>query len=519
MLETGPLAGVLSGLEAHLHDIADAFVGSPQSVADQERIDLIRLIKSYSGEDYSSRFPAARVEEWLEYFGEDLSLSVTILDTGKTYTITKHSKPELAELLKYLDRYEVAQLTASLDLRKVELIRQVGSMLGATPHAVFLSPTSLRKRCTLSGVEALYQAGVISVAQHTVVAVLDADGLLQSRLLTVVGMRGLYMEAGRPLVLPQTRGNAWERIRTWRDQNTFWDGMLSEIPPDAFQVRVVQSGLEAVRSAMLGLSDVLSILQLCAAVAPTNKHLDGIVVRNSGPSIHVPKDALFDAWDDTVPRVLTAPFRTYRWVFLGEDEDKLDIVRDLMERELRAAPKNPLDHLLRSFGNLLDSSRASYATIRKKAFESYIRVRGEALASVDAFAVATQANIDKVRDDMLNRVLQFFAAVVAFVTVNVLKPDISRQLQVIGLLFVAIYVILIIIFQMLPSWWQYEEQRARVKNKVNAYAELSLGERRAILNKVPAEFWNSFSKWYFACLGMYVLELVALSWGIGYLLH
>lgn len=303
----------------------------------------------------------------------------------------------------------------------------------------------------------------------------------------------------------------WGRIRAIRDANSTWHDSLSGLDPGFGQVEIIGTGMESVAYRLLGASDILSYLQFATSIV---RRGDALIARFSKPGgvvWEVSVSQLYSNADAPSTQVPTPAFQLLRWGYQGEDYDKIDIVRDRVDRELHGTQGELASHLIQSAPEIHLSARATYKALRERAFESFMKARQEAEAKVAAAVSGYRTNIDKLRTDMLTRVLQFFTAIAAFLAVSVLQPNLPNWIKAFGLGSAIIFVCLVIGFQLFPAYQDFRQQCAEANRMVDGYDNLLSTVRDQIKSSLPSGRWNVFTIWLALCTGVYLLELLGFA--------
>lgn len=503
-----------TALETGLLDLAQAFGISAETLASYELREGMDFPKTYTGDDFERLFTPDRVTSWFSVFGRDLSLHIDVIDMDQVVDITSSTdvQASLQTVAEANMQYVLQRVSVTATLAKAHTTQVLGDELGVRLDALFFFSATFTDRLTLSGLQSLYTSKVLSPDCHAVIGIVFGSGMIRSRYLTVIGLRDLSRSDFLPLPSPSRRRPKWEHIRGIRDASMMWQDALGDADPNTFQVRVVQPGLETVALHLLGLSDLLSLLQFGTSLVQRDR--ETLLARFSKPG--------GTTWEvttntshlvDSVPGIgrYTPAYALFQWGYLGEDYDKIDIVRDLIDRELRGRDGDLVRHLLRATPDLLDSARATYKALRERAFERYMKQRQEAENTIALFVSARRADLDKLRTDMLTRVLQFFTAIAAFLTIGVFQPHLPRWIQGSGLASAMLYIGLIGGFQLLPAWLEFRKRRAEATEMVNSYDLLDPTMRSNLLKKIPSGKWSEFTIWLLLCGLVYVLEFVGFA--------
>jgi hypothetical protein len=172
-----------------------------------------------------------------------------------------------------------------------------------------------------------------------------------------------------------------------------------------------------------------------------------------------------------------------------------------------------------SGSELLEDARANYKIVRHRAFEAYLRSRQEAIEAIQSFMTSTQKDLDTLRKDVLDTTLRFSAGIIAFLAANVLQLNLSKFVITVGFGLGLFYLVLAIGFQLFPFWQQYKAQLKEAKQIVNAHSELTLAERTRLIDMLPSNFWNTFTKWFVACTVAYIMWAIVLICILMFLLN
>lgn len=340
---------------------------------------------------------------------------------------------------------------------------------------------------------------------------LTGSGILQSPLITIFGQDASIEDFSRlPKIKPILR--AWNRAHSLRDTNTIWAAPLADISPDAFQVTQIRPGLEASYETIRGICNILSLLQFCVSVLEDDEKWHVSIARLGGPIIDVASNVSYR--DSSTSGLSPSLYRLYRWAFLAESYDKIDIVRELIQHEIRDRKDNPLQHLLASGSALLEGARANYKILRRKAFESYLHSREEAIEAVQTFVTSTRKDFDALRKGVLDTTLQFSIGIIAFLAA-ILQFNLSKIVISVGFCLGLFYLVLTASFQLLPFWQQFRAQYNAARKTVDIHSELTLTERDRLLEQLPRGTWNSFTCWFWAGSAVYILWAIIL---IGFLI-
>ena len=222
-------------------------------------------------------------------------------------------------------------------------------------NALFFFERTLIESLTLKQIQVLQKEGVFSSDQHTVIAVLTGSGMLQGPLLTVFGQRGASIEDISRLPKIESTARAWHRARSLRDTTTMWAAPLANIAPSTFQVAQIHVGLEATYKTMVGICNILSLLQFCVSVRDGDGEIWHVsIAYPGGPVIDIASNIQYQ--DNSTSGMSPSLYRLYRWAFLAESYDKIDIVRELIRHVIRDGEGNLLSHLMASGSELLEGA-------------------------------------------------------------------------------------------------------------------------------------------------------------------
>lgn len=490
-----------------LQDLCSALCLEPYVLAEREHLADMTVVAHPSVDEFPRLFPLSRVETWFSVLGEDLRIRIAVSDHPASYNLTSSDYADISTLLQLLDRFDIEHIAVNVEVKKDHLRKWIADVAGVSIDALFFYPITLESRLNIRGIDALLREGALSPRKHSVICVLDSTGLLQNPYLTIVGVREQALRQIRTPPSRAVRERVWAASLGMRNTVAIWSAPLSDIAPDLFYVDEVQPGLESIRKAMTGICDALALLQFCSTVSEHSTLVIANVAQSGGGHIEMKSDA---AYRSTPSLLGSSPFRMYRWAFRGESYDKIDVVRDLMIRELRSISGDAVTHLIAASPQLLEAARASYRIVRKQAFESYLRSRDDAQAKVSVFMASTRDNIDKLRGAMLTRVLEFFAALIAYLTADVLKTNIPRSIKAIGVGLGLFYLVLIAIFQLYPAWRQNQKEHDEALQAVESHTELTPAERQRFVSRLPSGRRTEFTDWFWACVTVYGLGAVAL---------
>lgn len=509
MITASALPLLINQIRAQLTDLETAFGKPKGTLPDWERDRELQITRVCSGEDFALHFTPDRVEPWFACLGDDLMLRITISDDEQghqRYLVNQHEREALQNALDHVNRYEVDQVSVVCILTKSHLTEHVSAILGAHLDGLFYFQSALESRINLKGVESLFGTDMLRLDRHVAIGVITSTGLLQGTYVTVIGLDDLISNDFEQFPSVRARVQAWSNARALRDSSATWVGFLSEVDPLTFDVRQKRPGLGGIKSRMDYIADILALLQFCTSVTwADGQTIRATVARPSSTSMLIGPEGIQEVTELGNECDKLASCRVFRWAFTAEDYDKVDIVRDLIEREVRGRRDNIAQHLRGVMPQLLEAARATYKAIRTRAFESYLQARDEAKRRVSNFVDSSQTSIDKLRTDMVNRALQFFAAIIAYLAVSVLQPGLPTRYKVIGLALGIVYIGLIGIFQMVPACLVYRKQRQDAEDAVSGFDILTPNERSKIISKLPTGFWTDFTKWFAACCAIYAI--------------
>jgi len=452
-------------------------------------------------------------------FDSDLIIDGDIDEYGVHEQITCKDRSGLDRLLDVVGRYEIDVVDIRVTITKEALKASVRDLVHLPSiDALFFFEQTLIESLTLRHIQDLQEEGAFLPDRHTVIALVAGSGMLQGPLLTVFGLRGASTEdfAGLPRIEPTLR--AWRTAHSLRDTTAMWAAPLANIAPSTFQVVEIHEGLGATYEALVGICNILSLLQFCVSVQESDAEIWRVsVAYPGGPVLEIASNRPYH--DNSTSGMSPSLYRLYRWAFLAESYDKIDIARELIRHEIRDREGDPLPHLLASGSELLEGARANYKILRQKAFEAYLRSRQEAIEAIQTFMTSTREDLDTLRKDVLDTTLRFSAGIIAFLAANVLKLDLSKFVIMVGFGLGLFYLVLAAIFQLFPSWQQYHAQLEEAKQIVNAHDELTLTERTRLISQLPNRSWNTFTKWFLACSFVYLVWAMILVGILLYLLR
>lgn len=153
---------------------------------------------------------------------------------------------------------------------------------------------------------------------------------------------------------------------------------------------------------------------------------------------------------------------------------------------------------------LLEEARANYKILRRKAFESYLHSRQEALEAVQSFVTSTRKDLDALRKGVLDTTLQFSIGIIAFLAA-ILQFNLSKIVITVGFCLGLFYLVLAAFFQLFPLWQQFRTQFDATREAVEIHSELTSTERNRLIRQLPSGMWKSFTFWFWAGSAVYVL--------------
>lgn len=495
-----------------LEDIAVTLSVHKDILIKSESLTICSFAGSCSDREFTNKFSHEQLETWYSVLGSDLIFDISIDEYDTHEQITRQNQSAMKHIFDIIDKFDIDAIAIRVTVKKEFLKANIKEILHIPSiDALFFFERNLVEYLTLNGIQDMQQAGVFLPDQRTIIAVLTGVGMLQTPLLTVFGLRNASSieEFSRlPKIEPTVR--AWHKARSLRDTTTIWVAPLADIAPATFQVAPIHAGLEATYEVIVGISNILSLLQFCVSVSmgdAKNWHVS--IAHPGGPVFDINGDTSYQG--SSISGLASTWFRLYRWAFLAESYDKIDIVRELIQHEIRDKKDDPLHHLMGLGSVLLEGARANYKILRHQAFEAYLRSRQEAIETIQAFVISIRKDLDALRKDVLDTTLRFSAGIIAFLAANVLKLDLSRIVIAVGFGLGLLYLVLAAFFQLLPLWQQYGIQSKEAKEIVEAHKELSQTERNRLVNQLPKRTWHtSFTKWFLACSIVYILWAMTL---------
>jgi hypothetical protein len=361
-----------------MRDLAGAMDISPTYLSQNEHLAECVLSSFCSGDEFVERFTYERVTAWYRALGTDLTIQ---FDTPEGQLVVSQLNYEdgLDKLHRMVEEIEVDRVSIDITVRKEDLRTRIAAYIGVPIDALFLFEETLLDRLTLDGVQVLLDHKVLSRERHTIVGILSGTGLLTSTYLTVVGLSDALSADFLQLRSPAYSERKWCHVQMLRDTIALWATPLKEIAPDMFVMEQQRQGLEKIHRALAGICDVLSILQFCVSVnSYDSKIWRATPTYPSSRIIDVASNVPYRDPSDSLTGLAPAAYRLYRWAFSAENYDKINVVRDLLQRDIADSQADLLDRLIEAAPQLLESARANYKILRHKAFEAYLRSRQEA---------------------------------------------------------------------------------------------------------------------------------------------
>jgi len=504
------LENFCSAVYEALENIACVLEIQKNTLIKSESLALCTFAGSCSDDKFTDNFSQEHLDAWYSLFGNDLNIDVFIEELDTHEQITCNDQSGLNNIKAVLDRYEIDVVDIRVTIKKEVLKSKVRDIVHVPSiSALFFYESTLIESLTLKQIQALQNEGAFSPDQHTVIAILTGVGMLQGPLLTVFGQTGGTIEeiSHLPKIEPTMR--AWHKARSLRDTTTTWTAPLADIAPSTFQVEQIHAGLEATHNTMEGICNILSLLQFCVSVLEGESEIWHVAVAYpGGPIIDIASNLIYQA--DSTPDISPSLYRLYRWAFLAESYDKIDIVRELLRHMIRRGETNLLSKLIASGSELLEEARANYKILRRQAFDAYLRSRQETIEAIHSFMTSTRKDLDTLRKDVLDTTLRFSAGIIAFLAANVLQLNLSIFVISVGFGLGIFYIILAIIFQLTPLWQQYIAQYSEAVQAVDAHSELTSTERSRFIGQLPNKRWNSFKKWFLVCFISYLVWALVL---------
>ncbi len=486
-----------------LENIASVLNIQKDILIKSEKLAECSFAMSCSDKEFADDFSPERLNTWYSALGSDLTISVSIEEHSTYEQITCLDRSGLNRVLDVIDKFEIDVIEIRVTLKKEVLkARMIDILHIPAIDALFFFEKNLVDSLTLKSIQNMQKDGVFLANQPTIIAVLTGVGMLQSPLITVFGLKGISIEDLSQLPKRKPLLRAWEKAHSLRGSNTIWAAPLNDISPDAFQLTQVHVGLEATYETMRGFCNILSFLQFCVSVIADDEKWHASIARLGGPMIDIASNISYH--DDSSSGLSPSLYRLYRWAFMAESYDKIDIVRELIQHELRDRKDNHLQHLLVSESTLLEGARANYRILRRKAFEAYLHSRQEVLEVVQSFVISTRKDLDALRKDVLNTTLQFSVGIITFLAA-ILQFNFSKLVITVGFSLGLFYLVLAAFFQLLPLWQQYQTQYDEAKKTVEIHNELTLTERDHLISQLPHRTGNSFTRWFWVSSIVYIL--------------
>lgn len=501
-------ASLFSEVHEALENLASILDIQNDTLIKSESLTVCTFAGFCTESKFIDRFSQDHLDAWFSVFGNDLTIVISIDEQGVQKQITWKDRSGLNLILEVIDECEIDVIDIQVTIKKEDLKTRVrDSIQVPSIDALFFFEETLRKSLTLKHIQELQKEGVFLPDQRTVIAVLTASGVLQGPLLTVFGLKDVSIDALSPLPKIGPTLKIWHKGHSLRDTTSMWVAPLATTAPTTFLVSQVHGGLEATYENLLGICNILSFLQFCVSIREGDAYIWHIsIVHPGGPLIEIASNILFR--DNSTAELSPSWHRLYRWAFLAESYDKIDIVRELIRHEIRSKDGKSLSQLIASGSELLEDARANYKILRQRAFEVYLRSRQEAIEAIQSFMTSTRKDLDTLRKDVLDTTLRFSAGIIAFLAANVLQLNLSVFVIAVGFCLGLFYLVLAAFFQLLPLWQQYKAQLREAKQIVDAHIELTLTERTRLISQLPSNSKDTFSKWFFAC------AIVYLIWGI-----
>jgi hypothetical protein len=502
-----------------LEDIANILDIQKDKLIKSESLTACTLVGFCTESTFLDSFSQDRLDAWFTLFGNDLTIDIAIDEHTIRQRITLKDRSGLNLILDVIHEFEIEVIEIQVTIKKEVLKTRVrDSVHVSSIDAFFFFEETLRDSLTLKQIQEMQKEGVFLPDQHTVIAVLTASGILQGPLLTVFGLKGVSIEELSHLPKIEPTQHAWNRARSLRETTSLWAAPLATTAPTTFLVSQMHLGLEATYENLLGMCDVLSLLQFCVSVREDKNNLWHVSIAHpGGPVIDMASNNLYQS--NSTSDMAPSWYRLYRWAFQAESYDKIDIVRELIRHEFRSKEGKPLSQLIPSGSELLEDARANYKIVRHRAFEAYLRSRQEAIEAIQSFMTSTQKDLETLRKDVLDTTLRFSAGIIAFLAANVLQLNLSKFVITVGFGLGLFYLVLAIGFQLFPFWQQYKAQLKEARQIVNAHSELTLAERTRLTDMLPSNFWNTFTKWFVACTVAYIMWAIVLICILMFLLN
>lgn len=498
------LENFCSAVHEALENMACVLEIQKDTLIRSESLTLCTFAGSCSDGKFTDNFSQEHLDAWYSLFGNDLIIDVSIEEQDTHKQITCNDRSGLNNIKAVIDRYEIDVVDIRVTIKKEVLKTKIRDIVHVPSiSALFFYERTLIESLTLKQIHALQNEGAFSPAQHTVIAILTGVGMLQGPLLTVFGQTGGTIEEISHLPKIESTARAWHKARSLRDTATTWTAPLADIAPSTFQVAQIYAGLEATHKTMEEICNILSLLQFCVSIREGDGEIwHAAVAYPGGPVIDIASNHTYQA--DSTSDISPSLHRLYRWAFLAESYDKIDIVRELLRRMIRGGETNLLTQLIASGSELLEEARANYKILRRQAFDAYFRSRRESIEAIQSFMTSTRKDLDTLRKDVLDTTLRFSAGIIAFLAANVLQLNLSIFVISVGFGLGLFYLVLAFFFQLIPLWQQYKAQYSEAIQAVGAHSELTLNERTRFISQLPNKRWNPFKKWFLLCFIAYL---------------
>jgi hypothetical protein len=333
-MTSSPLEIICSNTYKVLENIASIMNVQKDNLIRSETLVECSFARSCSVKTFTENFSHERLDAWYTALGSDLAIGISIEERDAFAHITYQDRSGLDLILDVIDAYEIDVIEVRVTLKKETLKARIKDILHVPSiDALFFFERNLVDSLTLRSIQDMQKEGVFLADQYTLIAVLTGSGILQSPLLTVFGLQDASIEdfSRLPKIKPILR--AWNRAHSLRDTNTVWAAPLADISPDAFQVTQIRVGLSATYETIRGICNILSLLQFCVSVLEDGEKWHVSIARLGGPVIDVASNISYR--DSSTSGLSPSLYRLYRWAFLAESYDKIDIVRELIQHEIR----------------------------------------------------------------------------------------------------------------------------------------------------------------------------------------
>lgn len=510
MTTTSQQAIFFSTVHDALENIASILDIQKDKLIKSESLTVCSFAGFCSESKFIDSFSQDLLDTWFSVFGNDLTINIAIDEHNVQKQITWKDRSGLHLILDVIGKLEIDVIEVQVTIKKEVLKAKVkDSVQVPSIDAFFFFEETLRESLTLKHIQEMQKEGVFLPDQRTVIAVLTVSGMLQGPLLTVFGLKGVSIEDLSPLPKIEPTLRAWHQARSLRETTSLWAAPLVSTAPATFLVSQIHGGLEATCENLLGICDVLSLLQFCVSIREGKDNIWHLSIAHpGGPVIDMASDNLYHS--NSTSDMAPSWYRLYRWAFQAESYDKIDIVRELIRHEFRSNEGKPLSLLMASGSELLEDARANYKIVRHRAFEAYLRSRQEAIEAIQSFMASTRKDLDALRKDVLDTTLRFSAGIIAFLAANVLQLNLSKFVIAVGFGLGLFYLVFAAGFQLFPFWQEYRAQLREAKQIVNAHSELTLTERTRLISQLPSNTWDPFTKWFFACAIAYLIWAIVL---------